>query len=375
MFGLFLLFLLVLLLLVTASHLVLFVSLFVLLLLVLLHLSLATSGGTGGSRALQRQVVSGGLVVLAAVLVQLALLDQSLLALGNRTQTPPSGISVSLHDDTLDLADHTVVNSGHHRRGHLSYAHRHRLSLGGDHNNLVSGLNAVGEAQQTRDHELGAVAHRVDGAVLDHHALERGEQDLQGHHDATQVSLVFALVVGVLRVQHVVHGAEVLLLGQNAGAHTAQLLHVTTRTGQQTQVHAQGTDVRTGLARHPEHAQVARGIILEHLGLVDGTDTQLTLDGGDQRRALEEGAGQGVHRLVQLAGVLQRSVQSHHTNVFLTSALLGLDQARGAVNAHNEAASHLGIKGATVTSLLHSHDALDPSDHFVTTRIGGLVQV
>eukprot|EP00128_Syssomonas_multiformis_P013854 Colp12_sorted_trinity150504_noHs@23833 len=368
-----LLLLLFLLLLVTAGGLLLHV-LFLLDLLLLLLLRGGTSGsGSGG--ALQGQIVRGGLVVLASVLVQLALLDEALLALRDGPQAPAARVGVALHDHALDLAHHAVVDGGHHRGGHLGNAHRHGLALGGDHHDLVAGLDAVSEAQQTGDHELGAVADRVDRAVLDHHALEGSEQHLKGHHDAAQVALVLALVVGVLRVQHVVHGAQVLLLRQDARAHAAQLLHVASGAREQTQVHAQRTDVGAGLAGHPEHAQVAGGVVLEHLGLVDRADAQLALHGRDERRALEQSSGEGVHGLVQLAGVLQGTVESHDTDVLLTGALLGLHQAGGAVNADDQAASHLGIQSATVAGLLHSHDALDPRNHLVTTRVGGLVEV
>jgi hypothetical protein len=36
---------------------------------------------------------------------------------------------------------------------------------------------------------------------------------------------------------------------------------------------------------------------LEQLGLVDGTDTELTLDSRDQRRALEKSTSQGLEGL------------------------------------------------------------------------------
>ena len=68
-------------------------------------------------------------------------------------------------------------------------------------------------------------------------------------------------------------------------------------------MHAEGTNVRacqndhhprksrclakqTGLAADPEDTQVPLGVELEQLALVDGTDTQLTLHGRNERRAL-----------------------------------------------------------------------------------------
>lgn len=59
------------------------------------------------------------------------------------------------------------------------------------------------------------------------------------------------------------------------------------------QVHAESPDVCASFARNPEDAQVAVIVELDDLGLVNGADTELTLDGRDQGRALEEGTREG----------------------------------------------------------------------------------
>ena len=55
-------------------------------------------------------------------------------------------------------------------------------------------------------------------------------------------------------------------------------------------MHAQRTDVRARLARHPKHTQVPRGVVLNHLCLVDGAYAQGALHGRYKRRALEQRA-------------------------------------------------------------------------------------
>ena len=141
------------------------------------------------------------------------------------------------------------------------------------------------------------------------------------------------------------------------------------------QVHAQGTDVRPGLALDVEHAHVALVVKLEQLGLVDRPDAQLALHGRDERRALEEGARQLLHRreehLLRLDGV----VEADHDHVLLTGVLLRLDQARGALHADDQAPRDLGVEGAGVARLLDAEDALDPGDDLVRGRVGRLVEV
>lgn len=67
---------------------------------------------------------------------------------------------------------------------------------------------------------------------------------------------------------------------------------------EETQVDAESTDVGTGFARDPEDAEVTVVVELDELGLVDGTDTELTLDSRDQGRTLEEGTSEGWESLV-----------------------------------------------------------------------------
>ena len=58
-----------------------------------------------------------------------------------------------------------------------------------------------------------------------------------------------------------------------------------------------------------------------------------------------------------------------------TPHLLGLDQARRAVDADDEAARDLGVQGPGVARLFDTENAADPRDDLVTGRVGGLVQV
>jgi hypothetical protein len=100
---------------------------------------------------------------------------------------------------------------------------------------------------------------------------------------------------------------------------------------------------------------VALIVELVQLALVDGTDTELTLDGGNQGRALEERTSEGLKGAAELSlATGDLVVQTDHAHVLLTGTLLGLDQTGGTVNADNQAASDLGVESTTVTGLLGS---------------------
>eukprot|EP00964_Phaeocystis_antarctica_P140471 scaffold105341_cov63-Phaeocystis_antarctica.AAC.1 len=180
---------------------------------------------------------------------------------------------------------------------------------------------------------------------------------------------------GVLRIEEVVHRHEVLLLAQDATARAAELLHVPAHAEHQPEVHAQRTDVRARLAAHAEDAEVPLLVVLDQLALVDGAHAQLALDRGDERRPLEEGAGQLVQGSSQRALAVDGVVQPHDGDVLLARTLLRLDEARGAVDAHDEAAGDLGVERAGVARLLHAQHPADPRDHLVRGGVGWLVEV
>jgi hypothetical protein len=279
-----------------------------------------------------------------------------LLLLGrNRSHSPSPGVKVALHDDTLDLGDDTVVARRHLNGRHLRVCERNRLTLGGHENNLLVNLNALLESQKTGKHELSTVADGVDRAVLDNDALVARQKALKGRDDVTEVRLVAVVVVQPLGVEHVVESDQVLGLVHSSRPHTAQLLHVCADTEEKTEMHTQCTDVGSSFAAHPEHAQLPLVVELVQLALVNGTDTELTLDGRNERWSLEKSTGEGLEgaRKLRLASG-QLVVHANDADILLSGSLLRLDETGRAIDADDEAASDLGIKGTAVASLLDS---------------------
>jgi hypothetical protein len=130
---------------------------------------------------------------------------------------------------------------------------------------------------------------------------------------------------------------------------------VGTDTEEETKVNTESTDVGTSLTADPEDTKVTLVIELVELALVDGTDTELTLDSRDERRTLEERTSQGLQSAAELSlATGNLVVETNDTDVLLTGTLLGLDQTGGTVNADNQAASDLGVESTTVTGLLGS---------------------
>jgi hypothetical protein len=127
-----------------------------------------------------------------------------------------------------------------------------------------------------------------------------------------------------------------------------------------TQVDTESSDVGTSLAADPENAHVAALVVVEQLHFVDISYAEFLLDGRDERRALEASTSERVQSLLKLLDLVELSVELDNCNVLLTCGLLSLDESRRVANTGNEATSNLGIKGATVTSLVNLKDFLDP---------------
>lgn len=120
-----------------------------------------------------------------------------------------------------------------------------------------------------------------------------------------------------------------------------------------TEVNTQSTDVSSRLAADPENTKVSVIVELEKLALVDGSDTKLALDSRDKRRPLEESTGQGLQSASELGlPTGDFVVETDNAYVFLSGALLRLDQTSRTVNTNNQASSDLRVKGTTVTGLV-----------------------
>lgn len=297
----------------------------------------------------------GGLVGTAELVKGTGRLHLLLLK-SSGAESPAAGVEVTLHDATLDLGNNTVVAGGEFDGGHLSDTDGDGLTLGGHKDDLLVALNAGLVAEKTGDHQLSTVADGVDSAVLNDDTLVAGEQRLKRADDLAEVRLVAVVVVDPLGVHDIVQSNHTLGLVHSTGADTAKFLHVGADTEEETQVDTEGTDVGTSLTADPEDTEVALVVELVVLALVDGTDTELTLDGRDQRGTLEERTSEGLQSADELslaAGDLV--VKADDTDILLTGTLLGLDQTGGTVNADDETSSNLGIEGTTVTGLLRSN--------------------
>lgn len=216
------------------------------------------------------------------------------------------------------------------------------------------------KTEKTGDHEFSAVADGVDRAVLDDYPLVAGQESLQWGNDVAEVLLVAVVIVHPLGVENIVQSDHILCLVHGSTPHTAELLHMGTHTEQETQVHAKSTDIGSCLAADPEHTKLPLIVELVELALVDGTDTELTLDSRNKRGALEERASQGLKSASELSFTTwQLVVHTDDANVFLSGTLLGLDETSGAIDADNETSSDLGIESTTVTGLLDSIQRLE----------------
>lgn len=138
-------------------------------------------------------------------------------------------------------------------------------------------------------------------------------------------------------------------------------------------MNTESTDISTSLTADPENTEVTVIVKLVEVALVDGTDTELTLDGGDQGRTLEESTGEGLQSATELSlATGDLVVETDNANVLLTSTLLGLDQTSSTVNADDQAASDLRIKGTGVTSLLGSRIRRASQIGYILSILSGL---
>lgn len=99
-------------------------------------------------------------------------------------------------------------------------------------------------------------------------------------------------------------------------------MHVTADTEQQSEVDAEGTNIRSSFTADPEDTEVTIIVEFDQLGLVDGADTELTFDGRDERRPLEQSTGEGLECASEGLFTTDGSVKTDDANIFFSGSLL-----------------------------------------------------
>jgi hypothetical protein len=102
------------------------------------------------------------------------------------------------------------------------------------------------------------------------------------------------IVVHPLSVQDIMHRNDTVIFSHSTASNSPQLLHMCADAEQEPKMHAQGANVRAGLARYPKHGQIPLLIKLEEFGFVHGANAQLSLDGGNERWSLEQRTGESL---------------------------------------------------------------------------------
>lgn len=141
-------------------------------------------------------------------------------------------------------------------------------------------------------------------------------------------------------------------------------------------MNTESPDVGTRLTSDPEDGKMALVVEFVVFGLVDGSNTELALDGRDQWRTLQESTRQEMqHANVSLLSARNSAMEADNCNILLSGTLLRLDKTSGTIQGDNETSSDLGIERSTVSSLLDAENAFDPGYDFVAGGIRGLVKV
>lgn len=143
------------------------------------------------------------------------------------------------------------------------------------------------------------------------------------------------MVVSPLGILDVVHGDEVIIFSHQTTSDSSEFFHVSSDSEKETHMNAECSDVGSGLAGDPEDSESLFLIVLEQLGVIDGSDSEFSLDGRDEGWFLEDGSEERFKGLSQLNLGLDFSVQSDNTNVLFSGSLLTLNKSGSSVQTDN----------------------------------------
>ena len=139
---------------------------------------------------------------------------------------------------------------------------------------------------------------------------------------------------------------------------------------------AERSNVGSCLATDPEDAgEVPVLVKLNKFRFVDCAHAELALNSRNERRPLEELPSESLDSTRKGRLVFDGRVALEHGDILLSCTLLRLYEACSPVNAYDQAARDLWIKGTAVPRLFYAQDSPNPCDNLVRRWVCRLVQV
>ena len=119
------------------------------------------------------------------------------------------------------------------------------------------------------------------------------------------------------------------------------------------QMYAKSSDICSSLAADPEDRKMSVIVEFVKRALINRPYSQLSLDSGDQRRALKESSRKSLECSCEGSFSSRNLVmESDDANILFPSTLLRFHQSSRPIDTNNQAAGDFRIKSSAVASLL-----------------------
>ena len=113
-----------------------------------------------------------------------------------------------------------------------------------------------------------------------------------------------------------------------------------------TQMDTLTSDISSSFTVNLEDGHVLFFIKIKESVLIDGSDSENLLDSGDERGSLEDGSLESLEGSFELRAAFNCVMQFYYGHVLFTSALLGLHEPSGSIQADDEASSNLRVESS-----------------------------
>ena len=140
------------------------------------------------------------------VLLQLTELNQLLFTAGMWSFLPFTGVSLTIHYNSLGLGNNTVIAGSDFGGCHLRNSYCNGFSLCGHNDDLGSDIDVVIITKDTGNHQFCSIANSVDWRIFDNDSWEFDEQDLKRENSSSKISFIFIVFVSPLGIEDIMHG-------------------------------------------------------------------------------------------------------------------------------------------------------------------------
>ena len=139
-----------------------------------------------------------------------------MLSLSSWSLFPLPRISISIHNDSLNLANCSMVTGSDFSSSHLWNTDCNSLTLSWHDNYLISNIYLIVISYNSWNHKFCTITNCIDRRILNDNSFMVSKDKLKWFNNSSNIGLIFVVIISPLCIKNIVHSNKVLALNHNS---------------------------------------------------------------------------------------------------------------------------------------------------------------